>query len=268
MRRHNFTHPEVAEFMNHKFDFNKQHKDTYDDWLKAFSEAIRKRCKGKCFIGVSSGYDSGAISYEMTKQGVDFKAYSLMANEHKLIIDRRSRYIKNHQKIEPGDWFERYRQELEKKIENAPYTIKYDGKIRDQSILDDQASVALAYMCDTAVKEGWTTYVSTQGADEILSDYGLWPSQSTYKGTFPDDLKEWYNFRDGCNYSYLLKETKVPKAYGAKVTFPFLDIDLVQEFLWLTPELKNRHYKAPLYEYLVRNGVAFEYGKKRGFNPQ
>ena len=32
--------------------------------------------------------------------------------------------------------------------------------------------------------------------------------------------------------------------------YPFLDVDLVQEFLWLSAPLKNRAFKHPLYEYM------------------
>ena len=46
------------------FDLN-QHKTNFDDWNKAFENAIIKRTKGlkhKVFIGLSGGYDSGLIS--------------------------------------------------------------------------------------------------------------------------------------------------------------------------------------------------------------
>jgi len=122
-------------------------------------------------------------------------------------------------------------------------------------------------MCDVAAKEGRKVYLSTQGADEILSDYSLLTNQSELKGIYPDDLKEWYNFKQGCNYSYMMKEERVAEAFGIEARYPFLDIELVQEFLWLTPELKNKHYKAPLHEYLTLNNIAFEPNVKRGFTP-
>ena len=53
--------------------------------------------------------------------------------------------------------------------------------------------------------------------------------------------------------------------YGIETRYPYLDRDLVQEFLWLTPELKNKHYKAPIHEYFKRNGYPFEKGVKKGF---
>ena len=40
--------------------------------------------------------------------------------------------------------------------------------------------------------------------------------------------------------------------------------DVVQEFLWLKPELKNKNYKAPIHEYLKRNNFPFAEGVKIG----
>src|SRR5579871_1909502 len=36
-----------------------QYKETYDDWIGAFERAVLKRAVPGCFIGLSSGYDSG-----------------------------------------------------------------------------------------------------------------------------------------------------------------------------------------------------------------
>jgi asparagine synthetase B (glutamine-hydrolysing) len=36
-----------------------QWKDSYEDWMTAFGQAVQKRATRDCFIGLSSGYDSG-----------------------------------------------------------------------------------------------------------------------------------------------------------------------------------------------------------------
>jgi hypothetical protein len=41
----------------------------------------------------------------------------------------------------------------------------------------------------------------------------------------------------------------------------------VQEFLWLSPRLKNLEYKAPIAHFLRTHGYPFEAGVKRGFAP-
>jgi asparagine synthetase B (glutamine-hydrolysing) len=114
--------------------------------------------------------------------------------------------------------------------------------------------------------ENRQVYLSGQGADEIISDYSPFPGQSTFKGVFPDVLTIWENFYEGCQYSYLGKEEYVAGSHGIEARYPFLDREVVQEFLWLTPELKNKNYKAPLHEYLKRNNFPNTFGKKIGLN--
>jgi len=63
----------------------------------------------------------------------------------------------------------------------------------------------------------------------------------------------------------LNKEEYVAGSYGIETRYPFLDTQLVQEFLWLSSDLKNRQYKAPLTEYLERNSYPFQKGNKTGF---
>ena len=61
------------------------------------------------------------------------------------------------------------------------------------------------------------------------------------------------------------QEVAAGGAFGIESRYPYLDVAVVQEFLWLTAEAKNRHYKAPLREYLKRNDFPFEEDVKRGF---
>ena len=134
------------------------------------------------------------------------------------------------------------------------------------SLLDDGATLGLATISRAASLEGRRVALSGQGADEIMSDYALWPGQSELKGTFPPVLRLWANFNYSCQESYLMKEEYAAGAFGIENRYPYLDSRVVQEFLWLSAEAKNRHYKAPLRDYLLRNGFPFEEGVKRGFS--
>ena len=245
---------DVSDFYDHQFDFKNQHKKTYDDWLAAFSDAIKKRAVDNCFMGLSSGYDSGAVSKELVKQKIKFKAYTMFNNENKDIILQRLKYIKDYTVAEmPIELWQNYYDFLK-------------GKINDKAQADI-ASMAVAYTFETAQKEGKTIFICGQGGDEILSDYALYPNQSTFKGIYPDDLYEWDNFKEGKNREYINEIEEIAVLYGIETRYPFLDVNLVQEFLWLAPELKNKNYKAPLYEYLTRNNVPFECNVKHGFRP-
>ena len=80
-----------------------------------------------------------------------------------------------------------------------------------------------------------------------------------------NDIFPWHSFYDGTQIQYLNKEEYVAGAYGIETRYPFLDTQLVQEFLWLSSDLKNKKYKAPIAEYLEKYNFPFEEGKKTGF---
>jgi len=245
---------ELNKFYNHKFDFDNQYKDNYNDWLKAFEKSIKKHAIDNCFIGLSSGYDSGVLNKELLKQEVDFKAYAVFNNENKEVLNKRLSYILNYQIITMN------------RILWQKYYDFLKGKINDKAI-KDKASMGIACIFEIAKDEGRTVFLSGQGADEIYSDYSLFPRQSTFKGIYPDKLYEWPNFRGYMQLEYLNGLEDIAKVYDIEICYPFLDVDLIQEFLWLKVELKNKNYKAPLYQYLTRNKIPFDENIKKGFRP-
>lgn len=254
-----------TERLIHEWDFTNQHKTTYDDWIAAFKKAISKRAKNGCFIGLSSGYDSGAIACELLKQRVNFKAYSFRGNENKEVLEKRLSMIKEHEYFKP---MPNIKELLSQRIDNEKYTIFYEGAETTMHALDDGGIYGVGSICMLANLEGRKVMLSGQGADEILSDYALFPKQGEFKGKFPANLFKWRNFDRGCQESYLIKEEYAGGAFNVETRYPFLDKEVVQEFLWLTAEAKNRSYKAPLREYLVKNNFPFEENKKIGFSVQ
>ena len=252
---------------NFDFDIN-QYKKTFDDWITAFENSVTKRVKSdyKIYLGLSSGYDSGAIVCELLKQNVDFKTYTIAGPENQDIINRRVKKIPNHEVIHMTRL--QY-QETQKYLNDSCENFNYC----DYSIKCDKASIGLAYICSKAKKENRRIYLSGQGADEIISDYGfnghkIYP-HSEFGGKFPDSLEgfwPWLSFYDGTQIKYLNKEEYVAGHYGIEARYPFLDKALVQEFLWLKPSLKNSKYKSTLDEYLTRNNFPFANGQKIGFN--
>ena len=257
---------------NVKFDI-RQHKTSFDDWLLAFSNSIKKRTantnKGM-FVGMSSGYDSGAIACELEKQNVDFKAYSITNNENNEILDARLKLISNKEpfSMTPIE-FEKWKQELRNNCED----FYYQDQFFDYNIKKDQASMGLASICSRANKEGRRIYFSGQGADEIISDYGFGGKKiykhSSFGGVFPQNLQgffPWHSFWDGTQIQYLNKEEYVAGHFGIETRYPFLDKDLVQEFLWLSADLKNSKYKSCLDEYLKINNFPYQPSEKRGFH--
>lgn len=242
----------------HVWDFN-QFKTSYDDFIKAFDLAVEKRATDRCFIGLSSGYDSGAISWALTKTGVDFKAFSVLNNENDDIVRARAKYCYEWDELkidEQKSW------KLVERVEDAEMK-----STAAKHLTQDIATYGLATICERANREGRKVCLSGQGADEIIGDYALYPKQSAFKGIFPEKLEEWENFTGGLQQDYLTKEEYVGGAFAIETRYPFLDTQVVQEFLWLSPELKNRCYKAPIDEYLTRNHVPYDKNVKKGFRP-
>lgn len=317
----------------HTFDL-RQHKTNFDDWNSAFSDAIAKRTQNlreSLFIGLSSGYDSGAIACELTRQEVDFFAYSIVGSEPGDTIRARLNRINKGEILEfPLDSFIESKNRLKEftdqyylTIDNGEQRIidslqqeltklnhqlesnkesmdlqkrhKKDGQIGEeiiktkrkideylnvleyrkhsQLLADDNGAIGLNFIVEQGVRDGRKVYLSGSGADEIFSDYGFMGvrhySHSTLGGLFPDKLESvfpWKNFFDNTQRAYLAKEEYICGANGVEGRYPFLDAAVVQEFLWLTPSMKNQYYKSVLRQFLVQHDFPFDENKKLGFN--
>ena len=261
----------ITQFATVQFDI-RQTKTSFDDWVQAFSNSIRKRTqntKHGMFVGMSSGYDSGAIACELTRQRVDFKAYSIINNENMSVLDARTAMLANNDRFElSADEYAHWQREL---VNCEDF--EYRSRTKLYNIKSDQASMGLSAICDRARNEHRRIYFSGQGADEIMSDYGFNGRKifkhSEFGGLFPSDLTgfwPWYSFYDGTQIQYLNKEEYIAGHFGIETRYPFLDRDLVQEFLWLSAKLKNSKYKNALAEYLERNNWPFAPEEKLGFH--
>lgn len=264
------------------FDLN-QHKLHIDDWITAFENSIKKRAytnvREKLFIGLSSGYDSGAIACELLKQKIPFKYYTVVGSENKKVLDARWSLLTTPQissEITVIGQYERAKAHsyLLDNTEDWKYTI-YSGRSNynefNLSLWDDNGSNHLSHLCSLAKRDGRKILLSGAGADE-LHDYG-WNGVSKYQhsnfgGLFPKDLKEvfpWPSFFSSSMESYLMKDEVVGGSYGMEVRYPFLDTQLVQEYLWLSHDLKNKSYKYEIGEYLSLNKFPYSPNEKIGF---
>jgi len=250
------SHRRVGE----PFDFDHQEKDSYDDWIIAFEQAVRKRATDGCYLPLSAGYDSGGIDCALRKLGLECKVYSVEGEENLVTLRQR-----NHDgEILRMDAEDLAAQEAVLRVhtERASYRVTRDSVLQECDMLEDRACCGLALIHSLARREGRKVFLSGQGGDEILDARRDWPGY-----LFPDKLRQWSDFSAGFQTAYLTKEEFVAGAFGAEGRFPYLDRAVVQEFLWLSAELKNRHYKAPLHEYMTRCGYPFEEGVKTGFCP-
>ena len=153
------------------------------------------------------------------------------------------------------------------------YLNQYKYRMTGQIVTHDNGAIGVSHICSIAKPLDKIIYLSGSGADEIISDYGFngvkHYGHSTIGGRFPHDLKDvfpWKNFFGNTQRAYLMKEETVTGTWGIEGRYPFLDKQVVQEFLWLTPDLKNKNYKSPIYNYLTIYQYPFENGIKVGFN--
>lgn len=249
-----------------------QYITNIDGWLTKFDKAIEKRTKfsadKKFFIGLSSGYDSGIISCALNKTNTDYKAYSIAASENVGIIKERFNLIKNKE-------FIHLKQSEYEHQSKTLFGVKCEDFVCQDlgiNIKSDKACYGLGHICTLANRDDRKIYISGQGADEIISDYGMNGNKiyghSTFGGRFPTDLRSafpWRNFYKGTQELYISKEEYVAGSFGIESRYPFLDLELVQEYLSLSVDLKNKKYKHVIHEYLLKNNYPFEQNKKIGF---
>lgn len=263
------------------FEFDlRQFKRSTDDFIDAFEQAVQKRVldleptRRPLFVGLSSGFDSGAIHAALHRQMVRHHAFALLGEESADLLYSRALFARETSEVSivvmADSDFEAEERWLSARVEPCAYLgTNFTGQ---SGVLDDDASVGLSYIARLSRDRGALCYLSGSGADEVLSDYGfqgerLCP-QSSFGGHFPGDLAEvfpWQEFFLSTQRDYLFKEEHVAGAHGIEARYPFLDRRVVQEYLWLRPELKNGEYKAPLHDAFVQWGYPFERRQKQGF---
>lgn len=267
---------ELRRHAVHAFDL-RQYKTDTRDWQAAFERAVSKRIGAlqyDVFIGLSGGYDSGAISCALNRLGQKHYAFTILGNEGRALIERR--LDRTRATCTPFlydmsvEQFRQTRAVLERTCEPYQYH-EHDGS--RTPLLADKAATGLAFICGEAKSRGMRIYLSGSGADEIISDYGFngvkFYPHSSFGGKFPERLEDvfpWRSFFLGTQRNYLRKEEYVAGAYSMEGRYPFLDTDVVQEYLWLAASVKNSLYKRPIHDYLTAHQYPFEPGHKIGFS--
>jgi len=273
------------EIFSEYYKFNlDQFKTDYDDWNEAFLNSIKVRFEDlphDIILPLSSGLDSGAISCAFEKLKIKHIVFSYYGNEHKIVLFRRLfRKLINKNKIyikkslKQGD-FKKTKNLLNSKISKFSYGPKQESESLTQDGFSDRGSHGLVYLLDyvKSKNENIKILSSGQGGDEITSNLQSYSFGSPNPKSFDDNLYDifpWENFYDGTQSSYLMKEESITGGFGIEGRYPFLDRKVVQEYLNLVPELKNKEFKAPITNFLESNNYPIKTGDpektKKGFN--
>ena len=269
----------TATYTVHEFDL-RQYKTSTDDWISAFERAVFKRThqvNHPVFIGLSSGYDSGALHLAMEKVGSPHSMYSftIKSQETARILQARlanftdslARAFTVTISLVDFDAAVRYLEGHSEPFEYSP--TNWGGG----TVQGDGASMGLSVIFKRCREAGLLVYLSGAGADEIISDYGFNGTKffphSSFGGKFPDDMSSFFPWQSvfmGTQRDYLMKEEIVGGSHSLEARYPFLDRQVVQEYIWLSPETKNEIYKRPVHDYLLQHGYPFEDGVKSGFS--
>jgi asparagine synthetase B (glutamine-hydrolysing) len=266
------------------FQFSiEQTADSYHGWTAAFLNAVSKRAlhgSHRPVVYLSSGYDSGAICAALNHLGISYDTFSIVAGENRELLNQRIEVNRSavgaHAFVSRGlsrADAERVRSEICASVEPFVY-MHEDQPGCIGSLQNDGGAIGAYFLAEWARREGRVVNLSGAGADEIISDYG-WNGNkfyyhSQFGGLFPQTLEEffpWKKFYNDTQRSYLFKDEYILGRHGIEGRYPFLDRRVVQEFLKLRPELKNRCYKAPIEQFLQQCKYPFEPARKRGFSP-
>ncbi|CAE7602114.1 ASNS [Symbiodinium natans] len=266
------------------FEFDlRQHKTDTKDWKAAFQRAVQRRAGMKQMVVgretpamcLSDGYDSGGIALSLGKLEIQTAMYTVQAREDVTVLVERFFHLRKRGMN--ATWkltrlstesFEQEKTFLREAAERVQYKLR-----PGYANVDDKAAAGLSWIYRQARTAGQRLFLSGSGADESISDYGnagrALEFHSTLKGVFPANLWDvfpWLNFFRGTQQDYLAKEECTAGAHGIEARYPFLDRSLVQEYLWLTADLKNSLYKLPLHQLLEEEQFPFTPGVKRGFS--
>jgi len=260
-----------------------QHKENYNDWDTAFLAAVGKRAlhgAQRPMVFLSSGYDSGAICLALNLQKIEYDTHSILAGEEQGILDQRIRINKAGTcgkaiRIRGLSEFDVRQMSSDIKTNVEPFVYVHEDQPGVFSDLQsDGGALGANYLARLARKQNRLVNLSGSGADEIMSDYGFAGEKfyyhSEFGGRFPDELQSifpWKKFYGDTQRSYLFKDEYILGRHGIEGRYPFLDKQVVQEFLWLAPPLKNEAYKGAIEHFLACHDYPFERLKKRGFSP-
>ena len=269
----------LRKFKVHEFDLE-QKKDSYDDFVKAFERAVLKRYPENSIplITLSSGLDSGAIACCLKKYGKSALYVSIPRGENGDVINARHQSLGESHKIVDltGEEKKKWRAYLEDQCEPFVWDWRYNNRVgvSINNGFDMGSMLGKSKIIDLSKREnsGIRVLFSGIGADEIMARNQFYSCGWGNVDYFPEDLSTvypWANFFGGTMENYLKGDEYVGGSFGYETRYPYCDRELVQEFLWLKPHLKNAYkgeiYKAPLLYYLSKECFPFHL-KKMGFN--
>ena len=227
-----------------------QYKNNYDDWENSFIEAVKKRYHKDMVLALSGGLDSSAIAACLKDLNFTFDTISLLINEVEDTISLESIY--NY---------------IEKNCSNSIFIHSFEEEhliSKSTEFLKNKnlVSYPLNILCTNLIKNTDKKVLFTgHGSDEIIDNYIYKFKLKNIKLKMPywyDDLHNYFpydNFYENRQRILIDLQQYVSLANGLETRNPFLDKKLVQEWLWVSSDLKNKEYKGPIKHFLSKRGI-------------
>jgi len=228
--------------------------NSFDNVFQAFTTSVLNRFQENSIVPLSGGIDSGAMAACLNNHNKSFFISTRVGAEDKSILDDRYKILKSCPKYIFNDV----------SIDTLKSTATYQfGLSKDYKILRIQnyrfmQPMQVAWeIASHAKAQGYKYVLSGSGADEIYSDYGWngtrYRPYSYIGGLFPTDLSTvwpWFHRRELPLRFCIFIEDFTYGQFGMDTRSPYLDVQLVQHWLNLTTELKNKEYKYWQQQYL------------------
>lgn len=236
----------------YEWDLN-QHKDNFDDITIALENAIVSRWHEKSVLLLSGGVDSSTIAACLQDHNLPTKMihFNFGGVEDTISLKQIVEYCNIHDFIEL-------------KIEEMPpdetlykSVAKYVNALGNRVILSGNE---VDGVCENYRNK---PRVISENFEEIRNS----PRTKNQFKKFPEDLTTifpWFHFEEN-NVRKICDNWETSFLYhGVEGRNCFLDKRLIQEFLWLTPKLKNKRYKHFIKDYLENRNLQLP-SKRVGF---
>ena len=247
------------------WDLRQFKKDTRD-WETAFERAVRRRTQSLLeppdAMPLSSGFDSGALLLALHRSGHRLRCYFVPAGDSEAVVERRATFCRRGLRVVSSPAALRGVEE-----ERAIWREIGEHYVTHWSGGSTKAGTAVGEQTNGLVHSALERLSRFEGARQrvFLSALGPDNSYATCLGgasgpvaAFPADLlrifpwQDFYSWRKSGTRDYL-----VAGMHGMEARYPFLDVDLVQEYLWLHETVKNAEYKAPIGRYFATHGLPY-----------
>lgn len=253
----------------HEFDIENEYKTDFNDWNLSFVNSIKKRAVAKkpVMMGVSEGYDSGAICSSLVHDNIPFKMYSVnvLDNISNVLLWRHGIENKTIPKIDNIQFEMPIINEkklfnpstlehimLNKSIYNKCDAYEYsyydhdNQKINTKICKDTYGFLGAAFILKEARKEGYRICLSGLAGD-IIGNKNINNIMKKIK-----NINHVVDFDDNNVYSC----EYCCGVHGIEIRYPFLDKQLWQETLWLDKTI-YKQWKHPQRQFMMNRKFPF-----------